>query len=117
MLPVRLLAILAASMSSACSSPPVSFDSPDPSARLNAITKALRERDRGSIPDLIDSLEHDDPLVRLAAIRGLEEFTGETRGYSYADPDFRRQEAIERWIDWYRAQSPEAPPAASRSAR
>jgi hypothetical protein len=85
---------------------PKGFDSPAPSARLEAVLETAREGDRERIPDLITQLRSDDPAVRLFSIRTLERLTGETLGYHYADPEPRRREAIERWIDWYERSDP-----------
>lgn len=111
---IALLALASGSLP-ACSSPPVSFDSPDPAARLGAISNAARDRDAAAIPNLIASLDHDDPLVRLAALRALESLTGQTLGYSFADSQPARRAAIDRWIDWYRRQP--APPASRADSR
>lgn len=87
-----------------CASPPRGFDSPDPSARMEAITAAAVSRDQRSIPGLIASLDSDDPAVRLAAIRALERVTGRTLGYDHAAPPWRRAAMVHEWERWYRAQ-------------
>ncbi len=89
-----------------CAEPPGGFDSPVPAQRLNAITEAAEERDKGSVPDLIRMLSSDDPLVRLASIRSLERITGQTLGYDHAAPSPERWEATKRWVDWYNAREP-----------
>jgi HEAT repeat protein len=61
-----------------CASSPRGWESPEPAARLAAVTEAGRTSDRSAIPHLIESLCHDDPVVRLAAIRTLEQLTGQT---------------------------------------
>jgi HEAT repeat protein len=86
----------------ACSSPPRGFGSPDPSARLEAIVHAEETRDRGAIPQLIESLGNDDPVVRLAAINALETITGQTLGYHYWAPDAERRAGAEAWAAWYK---------------
>lgn len=91
-----------------CVPNPKGFDSPAPSARLEAVLETARERDQKRIPDLITQLGSDDPAVRLFTIRTLERLTGETLGYHYADPEPKRREAIERWIDWYGRNDPAA---------
>ena len=93
-----------------CAQPPGGFDSPVPAERLNAITEAAAERDRGSVPDLIRMLSSDDPLVRLASIRSLERITGQTLGYDHAAPSGERWEATKAWVDWYNAREPGADP-------
>lgn len=83
-----------------CAPRPVSFDSPDPSGRIDAIARANRVQDRSAIPQLIRLLDADDPVIRLAAIRTLESMTGETLGYRHTDPQWRRDEATARWVQW-----------------
>jgi hypothetical protein len=84
-----------------CAQPGGGFDSPEPAARLAAITQADSRRDRSAIPHLIESLLHDDPVVRMAAIRTLEDLTGETHGYRYWDEGPRRERAARTWAEWY----------------
>ena len=91
---------------SGCASAPEGFESPEPAARLRAISKAAAERDTKAIPQLIDSLDNDDPVVRLAAIRALEDLTGETLGYDYAAPAWERNQQVTAWKDWYDKRSP-----------
>ena len=93
--------LLTAGLIAACVPNPQGFDSPAPAARLEAVMKASREEDRDKIPDLITTLRSDDPAVRLFSIRTLEQLTGETLGYHYADSERRREDAIARWIEWY----------------
>src|SRR5690606_40005668 len=82
---VRTLGLLTALLPAACASPPAGFDSPEPAARLAAITRAAEQRDETATPKLIEMLTSDDPVVRMAAIRTLERLTGTTMGYPYAD--------------------------------
>ena len=66
-----------------CAPPPASeggFDSPDPAAKLYAITIAGQRKDRSAIPHLIEQLDSDDIAVRMFAIGSLELITG-TRLY------------------------------------
>lgn len=99
----RLAAIAAVGLGGigpGCAGPPEGFDSPEPAARIRAITRAAREEDRSAIPDVVESLDSDDPAVRLIAIRALEKLTGTTRGYDHADAEWRRREAVDRWVAW-----------------
>lgn len=101
---------------SGCASPPQGFDSPDPSALLNAITDAAGTRDQTAVPHLIEALDSDDPAVRLASIRALERITGQTLGYDHAAPPWRRAARVDEWQRWYAARpalpaAPTAPPA------
>ena len=90
----------------ACCAPPAhtgNFDSPDPAARLYAITRAGETKDASKIPSLVDQLDSDDPAVRLFAIEALERITGERLGYNpYAD-DTDRRESVDRWVEAVKA--------------
>lgn len=82
--------------------PPASeggFDSPSPGAKLYAILDAARTNDHSAIPQLVEQLDSDDPVVRMAAIDTLKQLTGETFGYRYYDDTWTRREAIRRWVD------------------
>ncbi len=77
------------------------FDSPAPAKRLDAIVDAAARDDRSTVPPLIDMLDSDDPAERMLAIRALERISGgQTFGYRYADPEWRRRESINRWVKW-----------------
>jgi HEAT repeat protein len=102
---VRIATLGLVLLASGCASAPEGFDSPEPAARLRAISKAAAEKDRSAIPHLIESLDNDDPVVRLAAIRTLEDLTGQTLGYDYAAPTWKRAEQVAAWKDWYDHQS------------
>jgi hypothetical protein len=84
------------------------FEDHDPAARINSIHDAASTNDRSSIPDLIRSLDSDDPAERLLAIRTLEKLTGQTLGYDHSAPRPERSEAAQRWADWYAQQAPKA---------
>lgn len=84
-----------------CASLPRGFNSPDPGTRIKAAIRATAERDLSSIRYLIGMLESDDPLERMMAIRALETLTGETHGYDYAAPEWDRQAAVDRWVEWH----------------
>ena len=77
--------------------PEVSFDSPAPTKRIDAIARASRQEDRGSLVKLVEKLGSSDPVERMLAIRSLERREGETLGYDHAAPKWERLEAIERW--------------------
>lgn len=80
--------------------PEASFQAPTPQARAAAVAEAVTERDRESIPDLIEALDDSDPVIRSWAIRGLEEMTGQTLGYDPFAPQGLRDEAVARWVAW-----------------
>lgn len=96
-------------LGSGCARAPKGFDSPEPAARLDAITRAAERRDRASIPDLITLLGSDDPVVRLASIRTLELLTGQTLGYDYAASPAERKDMVDDWVRWYRENHPGRP--------
>ena len=70
-------------------------------------------------PKLIEFLNSDDPVVRLASIRTLEVLTGQTLGYDYAAPEWRRQDMIRAWVEWYnlREPSPSLPDPTGQNSR
>jgi HEAT repeat protein len=109
---VRRLSLGLLPVLAGCASPPSGFESPVPASRLQAITRAAETRDPASIPRLIEMLDSDDPVVRLAAIRSLERITGTTLGYDYAAPDWQRREAARAWQEWHtQSQAPFQPNA------
>jgi len=79
---------------------PRGFDSPEPAARMDAILDAARRSDRSAVPDIVETLESDDPATRLLAIRTLERLTGQTFGYDYAAPRAEREIAVDRWREF-----------------
>lgn len=83
-----------------CASPPATLDSPDPGGRMEAIRRAAEQQDRSAIPGLIRQLESDDALIRLSASRTLERLTGQTMGYRHSDPEWRRRQAVDAWVQW-----------------
>ncbi len=86
------------------------FDSPAPAKRLDAIVDAAAHDDRSSIPPLIEMLDSDDPAERMLAFRALERISdGLTFGYRYADPEWQRQESINRWVEWAESESAGSP--------
>jgi hypothetical protein len=80
--------------------PPLVVTDPDPSVKIPAIEKAVREHDMSSLPQLVKDLENDDPAVRLYANHALEVLTGQRFGFRYFDDDEQRAPAIARWKQW-----------------
>lgn len=77
------------------------FDAPNPSRRLDAIVDAsAQDADPATLLRLVEQLDSQDPAARMLAIRALEKRTGETLGYVHTDPEWARQEAVERWIKY-----------------
>lgn len=92
------------------------FDAVGPAHRLDAVVLAADASDRESLRGLIQTLDSDDPAARLLAIRALQKRTGQTLGYRYTDPPWRRAPAIQEWIDWERGLDNGAPPEAAADA-
>lgn len=88
--------------------PPGGFGSPNPGARLDAITDTAATGDRSHIKNLIECLDSDDPAVRMLSILTLERLTGQTMGYKFAAPEWDREPAVEAWAQWYRQGHPGA---------
>jgi len=54
---------------------------------------------------LLDGLAHRDPEMRLLASSELHAISHEYFGYHHDLPERDREEARQRWIDWWRTQS------------
>lgn len=77
------------------------FDATGPTNRLEAIVRASgTDADRRSLYSLVEQLDSEDPAARMLAIRALENRTGTTLGYSHSDPEWKRLESIERWMNY-----------------
>jgi hypothetical protein len=79
---------------------PAVITSNDPASRIPAIKKAVGARQTATAPQLVRSLESDDPAVRLFAIHGLRDLTGETFGYLWYAGDSARERALRQWKTW-----------------
>ena len=79
------------------------FDSPDPASRLYAIVRAGDQQQQAAVPDLIESLESDDPAVRMMSIGALHRITGTRLGYSPYGPPAERQQAVDAWVEAWRS--------------
>ena len=74
---------------------------PDPSGKIPAYKKAVREKDRRAARQMVKDLDSEDPAVRMFSIVALRRMTGgETFGYQYFDETDQRRPAIQRWEDW-----------------
>ncbi|MCC5824107.1 MAG: HEAT repeat domain-containing protein [Planctomycetes bacterium] len=83
------------------------FDATGPTNRLHAIVQASgSDADPRSLPMLVEQLDSQDPAARMLAIRALENRTGTTLGYSHTDPEWKRQESIERWMNYLESGGP-----------
>src|SRR4051812_15904385 len=76
---VRSVMLSLAVCLTACTAPrgPLVVTDPDPSIKIPAIQKAVRDKDMKAVPQLIKDLESDDPAVRLYANHALEQLTGQ----------------------------------------
>jgi len=88
---------------------------PEIEAKIPGIKRAGETRDRSALPQLVDSLNDDDPAVRLFAIAALEKFTGDRFGYEYYLDEDQRKPAVARWRAWLKQeeQPPQQPQPAS----
>lgn len=69
----------------------------DTLTRIRAIKWAGKNKVSRAIGPLIDNLAHEDPAVRLYAIRALVDITGTDRGYDYKSGPSSRAQAIAHW--------------------
>lgn len=105
LVPAPAVAIVCVAMSVApfgCTAPrrPLVVTDPDPSVKIPAYKKAVRQKDSAAVRQMVADLESDDPAVRLYAVTALERMTGQTFGYRYYDGDEQRRPAVERWRRW-----------------
>ena len=82
---------------------------PDPSGKIPAMKKAVREHDLSVVRQLVKDLDSDDPAVRLFSIHALQELTGQRYGYDYFADDLQRKPALSRWQMWLAQQEGTAP--------
>ncbi len=76
------------------------YDDPVPEARIGAIRRSAESMDRTQLANIIESLDDNDPAVRMAAIGALQRMTGDNLGYRFNATSAERAEAIARWKDW-----------------
>ena len=76
----------------------------DLSFKAPAIKQAVAADQKSAVPELIRSLDDDDPAVRFFAIEGLRRLVGETFGYHYYDDAPTRRPAIQQWQQWLKSQ-------------
>ncbi len=79
---------------------PAVITSKDPASKIPAIKKAVDARQTATAPQLVRSLDSEDPAVRFYAIRGLQALTGETFGYVWYGGDRERALAAQKWKLW-----------------
>ena len=91
-------------------------------AKIPGIKRAGLAQDRSALPGLVDSLNDEDPAVRMFAIVTLEKFSRDRFGYEYYLDEEQRKPSIARWREWLKQQqqqpdaSPE-PPQQQQSAQ
>lgn len=73
------------------------LEDPNPTIRIMAIKWAGENKITAALPQLVDSLEDEDPSVRFYAIEGLRRITGTDNGYDYKTPAQERAASVERW--------------------
>ena len=89
--------------------PAIEVTNPDPSGKIPAMKKAVREHDLKVVRQLVKDLDSDDPAVRLFAIHALHELTGQRYGYDYFADEVQRRPALDRWKLWLAQQEGTAP--------
>lgn len=82
-----------------------SINDPDPASKIPAIKAAVGHNDRHALPELVDSLDSDDPAIRFYAWDGLRKLSGQDFGYHFYDEADQRKPAVARWRQWL-AQQP-----------
>lgn len=102
-LPVHRLLLIPVVLLAGCAPIPVGFDAPSETKRQDAIVAAAASGDRSpqTLRGLISQLDSPDPATRMLAIRTLERLTGQTFGYDYSDPSWKRERFVQAWVDWY----------------
>lgn len=87
--------------------PPLEVSHPDPSIKIPAIKKAVREQDHDAVAQLVKDLDSDDPAVRFFSIKALHRLVGQNFGYHYYQDEEARKPAVERWRQWLEETDPE----------
>ena len=82
--------------------------------KIPAIKEAAKTKDLSAAPQLVKDLESDDAAVRLFAITGLREISGEEFGYVYYADREQRKPAVAKWRQWLRQQGAATRPASNR---
>lgn len=114
-------ALIASCTATSCTAPraPLIVTDPDPSVKIPAIEKAVREKNMTALPQLVKDLDNDDAAVRFYANHALEQLSGMNFGYRYFDDAEQREPAAKKWRQWLSEPSaghPKAMPAATRAS-
>ena len=101
-----------------CSEPtgPRTVASQDMAVKVPAIIVAVENQDRSAVPQLVKDLESDDAALRMFAIMGLQELTGQDFGYVYYADVEQRRPAVMKWRQWLEQQQPQRQPTARQRA-
>jgi hypothetical protein len=78
-------------------------------ANIPGMKRAGMTHDRSALPKLVESLDDDDPAVRMFAIVALEKFTRDRFGYEYYLDEEERKPSVARWREWLTRQQQEQP--------
>jgi hypothetical protein len=118
---LRWLAACSLVVFTSCTAPrgPLIVTDPDPSVKIPAIEKAVREKDMSALPQLVKDLDNDDAAVRFYANHALEQLSGMNFGYRFFDDTEQREPAAKKWRQWLSEPSaghPKAVPAATRAS-
>ena len=97
-----VLGVVALAAAAGCQGdgPTVSLQNKDPAGKIPAMKQAAERQDRSAVPDLVQTLESDDPAERLYAIEALRRITGQDLGYNYYGSDEQRASGVQRWKTW-----------------
>jgi hypothetical protein len=98
-----LVIVCASAWSCTAPRPPLSIKNEDVDLKVLAIKKAVREKDRSAVADLVRELENDDAAVRFYAIWALENLTGQTFGFDYYQDEPLRRPAVQKWQEWLKS--------------
>ena len=79
---------------------PRTVQSRDLDVKIPAIKQAAEAKDTSAVKQLVADLDSDDAAVRMFAIKGLEDITGETFGYVYYADFEQRRPAVQKWREW-----------------
>lgn len=72
----------------------------DAAFKIPAMKAAVQSGDRRALGPLVQSLDSEDPAVRLYAIESLQRLTGMSFDYHYYDDAATRKPAVDRWKAW-----------------
>jgi len=77
------------------------LESPSLRVRFTAAHELANLGDRSALPVLVDLLEAQDEWVRIRAVSSLRAVAGHSLGYSAAEPEKTRRDAVKLWRAWF----------------